>query len=339
MSAGGGMDQAAYAVALKGIPGIGDRSAATLMRAFPDPQDMLEGADEQMAVLSQRLRRLVSEITPSRWKQLCDGASAWVASHREAGYLVIGWTDANYPGLLRLLPDFPVVLYVRGAAAVLQEALAVTVVGMRQPTNLGVLRARRLAANLAERGGVVVSGLARGIDTAAHQGVLDVGGRTLAVLANPIDMVYPPENRTLAERIISTGGALVSEHGMGQQLARHAFVLRDRIQSGLSAATIVVQTGTTGGTMHTAGFAHQQGRLLFGLEPAKEELEAPQSAGVLQLLSTSRARLFREGDEQVFLEQLAKHSKYVLENRLSLPGSDNPLQAYPHQTTLEGLFD
>ncbi|MGI6609095.1 MAG: DNA-processing protein DprA [Limnochordia bacterium] len=335
----GGSNQAAYALALKGIPGIGDRSVAVLMQIFPDPRGILDASESQMAALSPRLRRIVRELRPAQWQLLHDQASTVLDLHREAGFHPVARTDAGYPRLLRLVPDAPAILYVRGSVSALQEALTVTVVGTRQPTRLGVLRARRLAAALAERGMVVVSGLARGIDTAAHQGVLDVGGRTLAVLANPIDTVYPTENRALAERIISTGGALVSEHGAGQQLARHAFVLRDRIQSGLSVATIVVQTDTTGGTMHTVGFARRQGRLLLCLAPVADELEASQTAGVRQLLSAGRAQPFKEGDERALPERLAEHRQFLMK-KVSLPhGMDDMQRARPSQTTLEGLFD
>jgi DNA processing protein len=170
----------------------------------------------------------------------------------------VPWFDERYPALLNCVIDPPPVLWVRGRADVLGRP-AVAIVGSRAATNYALDVARRLAAELSERGLVVCSGLARGVDSAAHRGCLDAGGATVAVLGSGVDRIYPAEHEELAERI-STDGAVVSELGPGGAPLPEHFPLRNRIISGISLAVVVVEANEKSGSLITARCALEQGR-------------------------------------------------------------------------------
>jgi len=166
--------------------------------------------------------------------------------------------DDEYPAQLREVPEAPECLYVRGALA-REDALAVAVVGSRLATEYGVGVAEGLGAALAARGITVVSGLARGIDSAAHRGALRVGGRTIAVLGSGADVIYPPENRRLAARIEGSG-AVVSQFAPGTPPLAHHFPLRNRVIAGLSLGVVVVEAAERSGALITARLAAEFGR-------------------------------------------------------------------------------
>src|SRR2546425_5263691 len=170
--------------------------------------------------------------------------------------------DPNYPALLGAIPS-PPTLYVRGAVT-MDDALALAIVGARDATPYGVEVAERLAGELGARGVTIVSGLARGIDAAAHRGALDAGGRTLAVLGCGIDVVYPPENRALA-RTIEAQGALVSQFARGAPALAGHFPARNRTLAGLSLGVVVVEAAERSGALITAGFAGDLGREVFAV--------------------------------------------------------------------------
>jgi DNA processing protein len=198
----------------------------------------------------------------SRWARLKSQSRRLIDSYARRGIVTIGFFDPLYPALLRSLDDPPALLWVRGDPGAL-AARSVAVVGTREPTDFGLSSAEMTSRAAARSAWTVVSGLAKGIDTAAHRAVLDAGGSTVAVLAGGLDRVYPAENRDLAEQVADHGGALVSEHPPGSHPGRGAFVARDRIQSGLSRAVFICQTGRSGGALHTARFGVLQGRPIY----------------------------------------------------------------------------
>jgi len=175
----------------------------------------------------------------------------------DAGATFVTTRDDGYPKLLRQIHDPPIGLYRRGGYAFDQPCIAV--VGSRRPTLYGQAVARKLGADLAERGFGVVSGLARGIDTAAHEGALSVGGHTAAVLGNGLDIIYPPENLDLYRRISETG-AVLAEFPFGRRADRQSFAMRNRIVSGICEAVVVVESDVDGGAMITARFAGEPHR-------------------------------------------------------------------------------
>ncbi len=175
----------------------------------------------------------------------------------KAGAAVLTSLDEAYPELLRKIYDPPLVIYVRGALAPVPAA---AVVGTRKATPYGLRTAARLARELAASGVAVASGLARGIDTAAHQAAVEAGGVTWAVLGSGLNAVYPVENKKLAGKIVESGGALVSEFPMNKGPMQANFPRRNRIISGLTLATVVVEGGFESGALITARFALEQGR-------------------------------------------------------------------------------
>lgn len=185
-------------------------------------------------------------------------AGAALQSARILGIETIPWFDARYPALLACVDDPPPVLWARGNLECLQQP-TVAVVGSRAATPYALQVGRRLAAELAERGIVVVSGLARGVDSAAHEGCLDPGGATVAVTGCGLDRVYPAENHELAAKI-SDKGLLLSELGPGAPPRPEHFPLRNRIISGISLAVVVVEANEKSGSLITAGCALRQGR-------------------------------------------------------------------------------
>ncbi|NPV52253.1 MAG: DNA-protecting protein DprA [Firmicutes bacterium] len=176
---------------------------------------------------------------------------------------ILTFRDEAYPGLLSRIYDPPPVLYVRGSI-VPQDSLAVAVVGCRRPTSYGLYVAERLGYELARRGITVVSGMARGIDSAAHRGALKARGRTIAVLGCGVDICYPPENSRLV-REIADSGAVVSEFPLGMGPIALNFPARNRVISGLSLGTVVVEAGPRSGALITADFALEQGRQVFAV--------------------------------------------------------------------------
>lgn len=186
--------------------------------------------------------------------------------------------DDDYPGLLREIESAPIGLYRKGNYGFLQPGVAI--VGSRRTTLYGQSVAKKLGAELARLGFCVVSGLARGIDTAAHEGALSVGGRTVAVLGNGIDIIYPAENLGLYRQIEETG-AILSEFPFTRRADKQSFAMRNRIVAGICEAVVVVESDVAGGSMITARFAGEQGRLLFAV-PGR--IDQATSAGCHQLI-------------------------------------------------------
>ncbi|HLQ12600.1 MAG TPA: DNA-processing protein DprA [Steroidobacteraceae bacterium] len=204
------------------------------------------------------------------------GAAAWLA-HPEmrvleadrrwlerAAVTLLGCDSERYPPLLAQIAAAPVALYVRGDAALL-SSMQLAIVGSRSPTASGARTARDFAAFLARAGLTITSGLALGIDAAAHAGALVGGGRTIAVLGSGLDQLYPPENTGLADRIVAQGGALLTEFPPGTAPLRSNFPRRNRLISGLSLGTLVVEAARHSGSLITARLAGTQGREVFAI--------------------------------------------------------------------------
>jgi len=196
----------------------------------------------------------------------------------DAGAGFVTTRDDGYPKLLRQIHDPPIGLYRKGGYDFAHPGVAI--VGSRRATLYGQSVAKKLGMELAERGFCVVSGLARGIDTAAHEGALSVGGKTAAVLGTGIDIIYPPENLDLYRRIAETG-AVLSEFPFGRRADRQSFAMRNRIVSGICEAVVVVESDVDGGAMITARFAGEHGKLIFAV-PGR--IDQPTSRGCHQLI-------------------------------------------------------
>jgi DNA processing protein len=181
-----------------------------------------------------------------------------------AGAQLVPLDSPNYSAQLRQIYDPPAVLYIRGDASLLQKP-GIAVVGTRHPTPYGIGMAERLSCDLAVRGLVMISGMARGVDSAAHRGAVTARGKTVAVFGTGVDVIYPRENSRLAEQILGLGGALVSEFRMGTPPTPQNFPIRNRVISGLSAGVLVVEAGEYSGTRITARCALEQNREVFAV--------------------------------------------------------------------------
>jgi DNA processing protein len=196
----------------------------------------------------------------------------------------VNFQDSDYPSKLRQIEDPPLVLFSRGNSA-LFESTSVAVIGTREPSDYGYQSGFKIAASLAKSNMTIVSGLALGCDSAAHEGCLSENGKTIAVLAHGLDTIYPAKNKKLAERILENNGSLVSEYLPGTPSRNNYFVERDRIQSGLSHAVIVIETDIEGGTMHTVKFCQEQNRILSCLEHPEKYQDLKTTKGNQKLIS------------------------------------------------------
>jgi DNA processing protein len=252
-------DQRRYWVGFNRVIGIGPVRLKALLEAFGDTETAWHASAEDLraAGLDQRCLRGLLEARDTL------DLDAELARIEGLGYRLLTWEEAEYPERLREISAPPPVLYLWGDLRP-QDRWAAAVVGTRRPTAYGTAVARDLAAVLAASGVTVVSGLARGIDTIAHQSALEAGGRTLAVLGSGLDRLYPPEHRRLAERIAGAG-AVLSDYPLGTAPEGGNFPPRNRIISGLALAVVIVEAGEGSGALITADFAAEQGREVFAV--------------------------------------------------------------------------
>ncbi|MGQ9603823.1 MAG: DNA-processing protein DprA [bacterium] len=237
---------------------------------------------EQIGSIDSNQLAKVFTLNPDQAKMLeqeTENVSNLLSDLEKSGRGVVMIWEDRYSGLLREISVPPLALFYKGDFSCM-AADSIAIVGSRKPSLGGTKFARKLAYDLAQLGIVVVSGLARGIDTAAHLGALDAGGRTVAVLGSGVDVIYPAENSSLAEEI-SLNGLILSEQWLGTPPLKHNFPLRNRIISGLCLGTVVIEAGETSGALITANFALEQNREVFAV-PCSPLL--PQSKGVNMLL-------------------------------------------------------
>lgn len=258
---------------LQSAPSMSWRTREALLTYF----GCAESIYEQMGATVQMMAgdKAYAELQHLKEK----GMDALLMQLQNAGAQVVFCGKAGYPSLLGEINDPPHALFVRGTPA--QDNISVAIVGSRRDTRYGRSQAFSIARDLAAAGVTVVSGLARGIDTAAHEGALAGGGRTVAVLGNGIDRVYPEENARLAQTIIDHGGAVMTEFSPGAEPMAHHFPIRNRIISGISAALLLIEGNARSGTMITAGYAAEQGREVFALPGM---VDVPGSIAPLRLL-------------------------------------------------------
>lgn len=244
---------------LASVPGLGPRTRRELISRFGGPQAVLSATAATLRGVGQ----LRSAVAEALLESSADEADRILEVCRKKGVELLPESDPHYPPLLGRIDDPPGILFVRGDLQP-ADALAVAVVGARHATAYGHKVAKQLGGALARAGYTVVSGLARGIDAAAHQGALAAGGRTLAVLGSGVLNVYPPEHRGLADEI-EASGAVISELPPLTKPSSGAFPQRNRIISGLSLGVVVVQAAERSGAMITARLASEQGREVFAV--------------------------------------------------------------------------
>jgi DNA processing protein len=248
------------------IPGVGPKTRKRLLERFGTPAAVLAAAPSELREVEGVGPKLVQKIVCPE-PPLHD-AEAEVAHCRESGIAILIETHPGYPRLLKEIHDPPGVLFVRGELKS-QDSLAVGIVGTRHATPYGLRQAERLAGSLARAGLTIVSGLARGIDAAAHRGAMSAGGRTIAVLASGVMNIYPPEHDKLAEEVAACG-ALISEAPPHSEPLAGTFPQRNRLISGLSLGVIVVEAAERSGALITARHAYEQGKEVFAVPGSVE---------------------------------------------------------------------
>ncbi len=308
------LDQRAYWVGLNLVKGIGSVRFKGLVDVFGSPEAAWNappqawadaGLGQKVVESFQRVRKGVS--LEQVWERI-----------QSLGAEVLTWDDDRYPRHLKEIDQPPPVLYVRGSL-IPDDDWAVAIVGTRRATAYGRQVTEEVATALAHSGVTIVSGLARGVDSIAHQAALTAGGRTLAVLGNGVDLIYPPENQRLASQVMEHG-ALVSDYALGTQPDGINFPPRNRIISGLSMAVIIVEAGDTSGALITASFAAEQGRDVFAVPG---NINAPQSKGTNRLIRDGAQPLLSPQDvlEALNLTMVTEHRAI----RVALPS--DPVEA------------
>ncbi len=249
-------------IALNMVDEIGPVRVRALQDRFGTPEAILSASRHELLQVEGVGEEVARNVTG--WRETVD-LDGELARIEKAGVRVVTRDDPDYPRNLREIYDPPLVLYVRGVLQEDGEPHAIGVVGSRRTSLYGQEMSRKLAYQLARVGVTVVSGLARGIDTAAHKGALQAKGRTVAVIGCGIDQMYPPENKELADEIVAKGGAVVTEFPFGVKPDRQNFPMRNRIISGWSLGVVVVEANLKSGALITAKQAGEQGREVFAV--------------------------------------------------------------------------
>jgi DNA processing protein len=281
------MDEKCYWIGFNLVKGIGAVRMRSLLAYFDSLADAWNASQAQLqeAGLSPRISETIVKIRAD-----VDLVGLWHKISAQS-ITILTWNDELYPPRLKEIEQPPPVLYLRGEIT-LDDHYAVAIVGTRRITPYGRQITDELASFLAGQGVTVVSGLARGVDAVAHSAALKAGGRTVGVLGSGVDRIYPPEHSQMAEKIIKQG-AIVSDYPVGTAPEAANFPPRNRIISGLSMATVVVEAGETSGALITAEFAAEQGREVFAVPG---NILAPQSIGTNKLIQQGAQPLLRPLD-------------------------------------------
>lgn len=275
-------------LALTSLKGVGPATAERIAHSYST-------LDEVVFANPSDLRKIA---TASVVDQLTDTGNMRFASSKASDILdkaesldvqVIPVFDSRYPAALRRLDDRPVVLYAKGNITDVERCVAC--IGTREPSEFGEKATIRISKQLVDAGWIIVSGLAFGVDTLAHTVAVENNSRTIAVMAGGLDSIYPKKNSYLADKILDTNGALISEQPFGTPPSAYNLVHRDRLQSGLSVATFVMQTDIKGGSMHTVRYTLLQDRLLFAPCPQGRHASESKSQGILALTCKSGSSL------------------------------------------------
>ena len=255
-----------------GVKGIGQQKIFSIGDTIDKLNLEIDSYEDLAELMKGMKEKVIQKVTLSDLKEANQLARRIIDNSNRANIGLVGYYDYEFPDVLRKTVNEegkiepPLFLWYRGDLSIAQLP-GLAVIGTREATPEGVAGGTYLSGEFAKRGFNIVSGLAVGCDTCGHKGALKVGGKTTAFLANGLDSdsIYPPENKELAEEIVEKGGLLLSEYPIGTPVGRYSLVARDRLQSGLALATLVVQTGVNGGTMHAATATLQAGKPLYAM--------------------------------------------------------------------------
>jgi len=280
--------------------------------------------DELKQYIRGKNQTSVIETITNNTEQHSDKIERELESFNNNGITLYSKWDKEYPIGYKLIKDPPLFIYTKGNPELLNREDSIAIIGTRDCSQKGEEIATRTAKHFAEIGINIVSGLAKGIDTAGHRGALEAdGGKTTAVLVD-IENIYPAENYDLSDQILENGGLLIAENPPGTPPAGHLFVRRDRLQSGLSLAVFPIETDIKGGTMHTVRFAKEQQRLIFvpDLKTISDyDLRSSRAKGILDLSKTEGVELFTKEYYPQILKKLETKKKdlYKLKDNQNKP--------------------
>lgn len=246
-------------IGLKAVPGIGNVAFRRLLEMFDTPEAALTAPPRSLAGIKGVTAAVIEEMNSGSWRRFAEEECRRLEA---SGARLVTFTSCDYPKSLFEISDPPPFLYVKGD--IRSSEVSIAIVGSRRASSYGLLATGNLAGALASRGVCVVSGMARGVDTAAHKSALLAGGRSIGVLGCGIDQIYPPENRTLFEEM-ALKGCLVSEFPLGTLPLAENFPRRNRIISGLSSGVLVVEAAEKSGSLITAQYALEHGRDVFAV--------------------------------------------------------------------------
>ena len=321
------MDSREALVALNLLPDIGPVRVRNLLSRFGSAQAVLAATQADLSQVDKVGFKAANNII--RWRELID-LDGELRRIDQFGANIVTTDDSEYPALLRQIYDPPLVLYVRGTLRP-EDAYAIAMVGTRQSTLYGRQTAERLARQLAASGVTVVSGGARGIDSASHEGALQSGGRTIAVLGTGLDIVYPAENVKLYQRIAEQG-AVITQFPFGRKGDKQSFPIRNRIVAGMTQGTAVVEANRASGALITANFAAEYGRTVYAV-PGR--VDSPRSAGCHDLIKDG-AQLC-ESAEDVLTEFAHLQAIEPEEPEIPMPTLSHPEQQVFHVLTHEEM--
>ena len=288
---------------LASVPRIGPQKIRALVAHFLNPLEVLQASPRELIQVAGIDKKLASAI--AHHKEGERFADEQLKRLNRAGGRILTIWDKEYPELLKKIYDPPALLFVLGELDA-TDRHAIAIVGTRRPSTYGQQMAEALARDLTRLGLTIVSGLARGVDTIAHQATLKAGGRTLAVVGSGLDVPYPPENRPLLESIAEQG-AVLSEFPMGAKPDATNFPRRNRIISGLSLGTVVVESAEDGGAMITATTALDQDREVFAIPG---NITENRSEGPNKLIREGRAKLIQKVED--ILDELRPELRHIL---------------------------
>jgi DNA processing protein len=248
-----------YWIGLKAVPGIGNVAFRRLLEHCDTPEAALKAPPAVLAGIKGMTPAIIESIKNGEWRRFAEEECRRLETSNAR---LVTFTSSDYPKSLFEIPDPPPYLYVKGEMR--SRELSVAIVGSRRATSYGLMTTGKLAAALAHHGVCIVSGMARGVDTAAHKGALQAGGRSVGVLGCGVDQIYPPENRVLFEQMADKG-CLVSEFPLGTLPLAENFPRRNRIISGLSTGVLVVEAAEKSGSLITAQYALEHGRDVYAV--------------------------------------------------------------------------
>ena len=305
-----------YLLAIKSLEGIGTVKLLKIGNYVEDKNIAISSPSDLVPIFDDlKIKVKKEKVTTEMLQKALSVARRTIEYNLQAGIGITTYYDEDYPSILRdtinedgkLAP--PMVLYYKGDLSITRMP-GLAVIGTREITDFGKKAGLYLTQEFAKRGFCIVSGLAIGCDTVGHRGALDVGGKTIAFLAHGLDTVYPPENESLAQQIIDNGGLLLSEYPVGMGVNRYNLVARDRLQASMALATLVIQTGVQGGTMHAANTTLQYPKPLYVIKfKNNEENEHEKSLGNALLVEKGAKYISGGDDIDTIAENILNYQK------------------------------